>query len=124
MDVRTTVSFARVIWKQIEENMAEDGFNNNVSAYLAHLVRADTGRRVELAALLARGSQSDEVSKAEREIIERAAKRVRRSPNAFGASPLYLPQKPESPAREILGFRQVPDIAAPSGGQSSSNPQR
>lgn len=38
-DMRTTVSFAAVVWDMLWDNMGAGGFNNNVSAYLADRIR-------------------------------------------------------------------------------------
>lgn len=48
---RTTVSFAGVVRETMEQNMELGGYNNNVSAYLAQLVRNDRERLLQQARL-------------------------------------------------------------------------
>lgn len=43
-DKRTTISLARVVWEIAEEMMELKGFNGNISAYIADLIRRDKER--------------------------------------------------------------------------------
>lgn len=49
-DKRTTISLAEVVWKMAETRMAEEGYNDNFSQYVAELIRADRRRQDELKA--------------------------------------------------------------------------
>jgi non-homologous end joining protein Ku len=51
-DKRTTVSLAHVVWDMAETMMAQKGFNDNFSAYVADLVRRDKERCEQTAAQL------------------------------------------------------------------------
>jgi hypothetical protein len=46
-DKRVTISLAKVVWDWANEMMEAKGFNKNVSAYVADLIRRDRDRELE-----------------------------------------------------------------------------
>jgi hypothetical protein len=118
-DVRTTVSFSKKIWSMAAKQMKLGGFNDNVSAYLAHCIREDRRRSVELelAALelsRATGEQQPKANAVARRIIDEILKTARDRSRDESASAYEILQTGVSPQREILGFSPRPAPPRPS----------
>ena len=58
-DKRTTISLAEVVWKMAETRMAEEGYIDNFSQYVAELIRADKRRQDELKAKMGKDCGTD-----------------------------------------------------------------